>query len=181
MNTHTTKTYSFHSVWASQNHPGQLGQKRRISTPNDSSKAGFPGPGFCVNFVLAPRCVEIYSTFLLCLGDLVDNESIREKTPHDFWANCSYNSQTWFFREFWVDFLTKPPFGVTNRRFGRYNLPRMICSEQNTVRHGYFCTFSKKGISGLYRGAPIFRFLAVRFPGHHPTLKLELIQAVTFW
>ena len=28
------------------------------------------------------------------------------------------------FRGFWEDSLTKPPFGVTNRRFGRYNLPR---------------------------------------------------------
>ena len=27
------------------------------------------------------------------------------------------------FRLFWEDSLTKPPFGVTNWRFGRYNLP----------------------------------------------------------
>ena len=43
---------------------------------------------------------------------------------HSFWV-IYYKSLTWMFRPFWVGFpYFSLPFGVTNRRFGRYILPR---------------------------------------------------------
>ena len=63
----------------------------------------------------------------------------HSKSPVSIWANY-YNSWTWI-EEIWRNFLTKSPFGLTTRRFGRYNLPRTIFLQQGT--HVSVSTLSK--------------------------------------
>ena len=57
----------------------------------------------------------------------------------------SYKSLTWIKGPFWVGFPTKLPFGVTNRRLGRYKLPRYI--GRFFVEGGRFWGGQKKSVS----------------------------------